>query len=315
MSDTGAKQQLKIGYGLPDSEYMLDGGTARWTDLAAIARRAEEAGFDSLWIQDHLLFRFEGREAEAPWESFSLLAALAAVTERVELGTLVTCTSFRNPALTAKIADTIDEISGGRVILGLGAGWHEPEYIAYGYPFDHRVSRFEEALRIIHGLLKHGQIDFEGRYYTARECELRPRGPRPQGPPILIGTTGQRMLRLTAQYADMWNVYFSRTNNRAANMPELCELVDDACRDVGRDPATLERTVTVYADFTGRVEGQSSVNPTGVPSLVGSPDEMAAELRTYIDQGVTHLQVYLEPNTLEGVERFQPILEAVRRGS
>src|SRR5436190_22471909 len=143
---------LKVGIGLPDSEYMYEGGrTARWADLAEMARLSEQAGFDSIWIQDHLLFRFPGKQSEAPWESFSLLAALAAVTERAELGTLVTCTSFRNPALTAKIVDTIDEISNGRVIIGLGAGWHEPEYIAFGYPFDHRYSRFEEALTIIHG--------------------------------------------------------------------------------------------------------------------------------------------------------------------
>src|SRR5947209_14432343 len=140
-----AKRPLKVGLALPDSESYFDGGTARWSDLSAIARRAEEAGFDSVWVQDHLLFRFPGQEPEGPWESFSLLAALAAVTRRVELGTLVTCASFRNPALTAKIADTMDEISGGRVILGLGAGWHEPEYRAFGYPFHHRVSRVQEA--------------------------------------------------------------------------------------------------------------------------------------------------------------------------
>ena len=152
MSATG-RRPLQVGVGLPDAEGLLDGGTAGWSDLAALARRAEDLGFDSVWVQDHLLFRFPGQADEGPWESFSLLAALAATTRRVELGTLVTCTSFRNPALTAKIADTIDEISGGRLILGLGAGWHEPEYRAFGYPFDHRVSRFAEALAIIHGLL------------------------------------------------------------------------------------------------------------------------------------------------------------------
>jgi probable F420-dependent oxidoreductase len=308
-------QRLKLGYGLPDSEHMMEGRTARWSDLAALARRAEEAGFDSLWIQDHLLFRFEGKDAaEAPWESFSLLAALAAVTERAELGTLVTCTSFRNPALTAKIADTIDEISGGRVVLGLGAGWHEPEYIAYGYPFDHRVSRFEEALQIIHGLLRDGQIDFEGRYYSARECELRPRGPRPQGPPILLGTTGHRMLRLTARYADAWNVYFSRTGNRAGGIPELRAAVDDACREVGRDPATLERTAAVFVDLTGQLSDEpSAVNPSGQPPLSGEPEEIARELLAYLAEGVTHLQVFIEPFTLAGIERFAPVIERVRR--
>lgn len=312
MSDSG--QSLKVGFGLPDSEYMLDGVTARWTDLSDMARHAEQAGFDSLWIQDHLLFRFPDKESEAPWESFSLLAALAAVTERAEIGTLVTCTSFRNPALTAKIADTIDEISGGRLILGLGAGWHEPEYDAFGYPFDHRVSRFAEALTIIHGLLHDGQIDFDGTYYQARDCELRPRGPRPNGPPIMIGSTSPRMLRLTALYADLWNAYFSRTGNRASGVAEPRALVDAACADAGRDPATLERTITVYVDFTGNVSGQSSVNPTGVPALTGSTEEIASELLAYPAEGISHVQIYMEPNTRTSIDRFAPVLEAVRKG-
>lgn len=303
---------MKVGLGLPDAEGMMDGGTARWRDLAGLARRAEEAGVDSLWVQDHLLFRLGDSDTEGPWESMSLLAALAAVTERVELGTLVTCTSFRNPALTAKIVDTIDEISDGRVILGLGAGWHEPEYDAFGLPFDHRVSRFEEAIQIIHGLLRNGEVDFEGTYYSARECELRPRGPRPAGAPIMLGTTGPRMLRITGRYADLWNVYFTRTGNRASGIPSLRAEVDAACEDVGRDPSTLGRTATVYVDFSGNVSGPSSVNPSGTPALSGAPEEIAEELRAYETEGISHVQVYLEPNTLAGIEQFQPVIEALK---
>jgi probable F420-dependent oxidoreductase len=302
---------LKIGFGLPDVENLYDGGTARWSDLKEMAQLAEQVGFDSLWIQDHLLFRFEGQPDEAPWESFSLLSALAAVTERVEIGTLVTCTSFRNPALTAKIADTIDEISGGRIILGLGAGWHEPEYQAFGYPFDHRVSRFEEAIQIIHGLLKHGQIDFEGTYYTARECELRPRGPRPEGPPIMIGSVSPRMLGLVARYADLWNVYFSTSRNSAASIPALRETVDAACREAGRDPATLGRTVAAYVDFQDTPGGPQSFNGSGSPALTGPPEQIAAGLRAYHDEGIEHVQVHVLPMTAAGIERFAPVLEAL----
>ena len=168
---------------------------------------AEDVGFDSVWVTDHLLFRFPPRDDQGLWECWSLLSALGAVTNRVEIGPLVSCTSYRNPALLAKIADTVDEISDGRLILGLGAGWHEPEYKSFGYPFDHRISRFEEALTIIHGLLRNGAIDFDGKYYQARDCELRPRGPRKNGPPILIGSTGERMLGLVAKYADHWNAW------------------------------------------------------------------------------------------------------------
>jgi len=304
---------LKIGFGLPDVENLYDGGTARWSDLRELAQLAEQAGFDSLWIQDHLLFRYEHQPDEGPWESFSLLAALAAVTERVEIGTLVTCTSFRNPALTAKIADTIDEISCGRVILGLGAGWHEPEYRAFGFPFDHRVSRFEEAVTIIHGLLKNGQIDFEGQYYSARECELRPRGPRPEGPPIMIGSVSPRMLGMVARFADLWNVYFSTTQNSAANIPPLREKVDAACREAGRDPSTLGRTVAAYVDFTDAPGGPTSFNGSGAPALTGTPDEIASAIRAYATEGIEHVQVHVLPMTAAGIEQFVPVLEALDR--
>ena len=310
----GRRRPLKIGFGLPDSEDARTGTTASWREIAAVALRAEAAGFDSVWVQDHLLFRLADGKTEGVWESFSMLSALAAITSRVEVGTLVTCTSFRNPALTAKIADTIDEISGGRVILGLGAGWHEPEYRAFGYPFDHRVSRFEEALQIIHGLLHDGKVDFEGRYYQARDCALHPRGPRKHGPPIMMGTTGERMLGLTARYADSWNVYFSRTGNTPEGMLPLLERVDAACEAAGRDPATLARSATVYVDFTGSAGSASAVNPTGVPPISGEPEQIADALRRYADLGVSHVQVYTEPLNIEGVERFVPVLEALDRG-
>ena len=187
---------LKVGLGVPQIEGILDGATPRWSDQATYAKLAEDVGFDSLWLEDHFLFRFEGQPVQGPWECFSNLAGLAAITERVELGTLVACSGFRTPALTAKIADSIDEISNGRLILGLGAGYHEPEYRAMGVPFDRSASRFEEALQIITGLLREGRVDFEGGYYSARESELTPRGPRPQGPPILIGAQGPRSLHV-----------------------------------------------------------------------------------------------------------------------
>jgi alkanesulfonate monooxygenase SsuD/methylene tetrahydromethanopterin reductase-like flavin-dependent oxidoreductase (luciferase family) len=292
----------------------MAGGTARWADLLAMAQRAEAVGFDSVWVEDHLLFRLGDTPTEGPWECWTLLSALAASTSRVEIGPLVACTSFRNPALLAKMADTVDEISGGRLILGLGAGWHEPEYQAFGFPFDHRVSRFEEALKIIHGLLHDGQVDFEGKYYQARECELRPRGPRPNGPPILLGTTGPRMLRLTAQYADMWNTYFTRHENDPAGIAPLRDLVDAACVEMGRDPATLERTCAVLVGFDGQLSGPSSANPSGTPPLTGSPEEIAATLRGFAAEGISHVQVWLEPNNLSGIESFAPVLELLDRG-
>lgn len=299
---------LKIGLLLPDTEDQLNGETARWSDLLAMTRAAEAMGFDSVWVTDHFIHRTE-TETRGPWECWSLLSALAAVTERVEIGPLVVCTAFRNPALLAKMADTVDEISGGRLILGVGAGWNEPEYRAFGYPFDHRFDRFEEALTIITGLLRDGHIDFAGTYYSARGCELRPRGPRKNGPPIMIGTTGKRMLALTARHADQWNVWYSHTGNRVEGVAPLLAAVDAACAEAGRDPKSLERTVAVMVEV-----GPHAPSTMSVPPLTGTPEELAASLRAYADAGVSHLQVWLEPNTVAGIEAFAPVLEALDRG-
>jgi alkanesulfonate monooxygenase SsuD/methylene tetrahydromethanopterin reductase-like flavin-dependent oxidoreductase (luciferase family) len=307
MSETG--RTLKVGILLPEGEGRMSGATATWGDLVSLARLADDVGIDSLWIPDHLLYRTEGETSRGTAESCSMLAALAAVTNRIELGSFVTCTSFRNPALLAKIADTIDEISNGRLILGLGAGWHEPEYLAYGYPFDHRVSRFEEALIIISGLLQDGYIDFEGQYYQARDCELRPRGPRPNGPPIMIGTTGKRMLALTARYADLWNIFFSETGNNVERIPEFQAIVDAACVAAGRDPATLGRTAAVLLHVIPEAPSLKTVEFGDAPALTGTPEDLAAVLHAYANAGITHVQLVLEPCTPAGIEAFAPILD------
>ena len=314
----GTRRPLKVGVGLPDAEGAMGGRTARWADLVTMARLAEDAGFDSVWNQDHLLFRqasWQGPDdpGEGAWECWTVLAALAAVTTRVELGPLVSCTSFRNPALLAKIADTVDEVSGGRLVLGLGAGWHEPEYDAFGYPFDHRVSRFEEALRIVSGLLRDGRADVAGTYSVARDAELRPRGPRKHGPPIMVGTTGERMLRLTARHADGWNGYFRRGVHRPAEVEPLLRRVDAACAAEGRDPATLERSFAVYVDTVGNAPASDSVNVSGAEPLRGSAEELANLFRGYADLGIDHLQVLVHPMTAEGIERLAPVLAHLDR--
>ena len=318
--ESPGRRALKVGLVLPQFEDLMAGRTARWNDLLAMARRAEALGFDSLWLVDHLLYRFPFDDDTQPphglWECWSLLAALAAATERVELGTIVACTNFRNPALLAKMADTVDEISGGRLILGLGAGYHAFELRAFGYPTDRLVGRFEEALTIIRGLLRDGHVDFAGGYYAARGCELRPRGPRPGGPPLLIGTRGERMLRLTARHADGWNAWGCNT---AAAVPALRERVDTACAAVGRDPATLERTVSVMVDLPGfaqvpRVPWVTDFRAGYGPPASGPPEELAGVLRGLAGEGIGHAQLLLEPNTVDGIEAFAPVLELLDRG-
>lgn len=293
---------LKIGLLLPETEGQMNGETARWSDLLKMARKAEAIGFDSIWVTDHLIHR-DRAEQVGPWECWSLISALAAVTERVEIGTLVLCTAFRNPAYFAKMADTVEEISGGRLILGLGAGWNEPEFRAFGYPFDNRVDRFEEALTIITGLLRTGKVDFEGRYSEARDCLLRPRGPRLEGPPVMVGTSGKRMLALTARHADSWNVWFSAFENRVDKLEEIMRNVDAACAEAGRDPASLERTAAIKIATGPHTPSTMSVDP-----IEGNPAEIAAALRSFAGIGINHVQVWLEPNTAGGIEAFTPVL-------
>jgi len=309
------RRPCQLGIILPESEFDMGGQTARWCDYVAMARTAEAMGFDSVWFVDHLLYRGDltTLEQQGVWECWSILAALAATTTRVTLGPLVTPTSFRNPALFAKMVDTVEEISGGRLLLGLGAGYHEPEYRAFGFPHDRRASRFEEAFTIIRTLLRDGRIDFHGHYYSARECELRPRGPRSAGPPLMIGSRGLRLLRFTLPHVEAWNAWLVEGRSQPDEVPVLRDEVDAACRDSGRDPTTVARTLAIMIDQTGTRELPRSMHPDAIQPLSGAPEEIAAGIRAFAAQGIGHLQLYLVPNTLRSIERFGPVLDELDR--
>jgi probable F420-dependent oxidoreductase len=297
---------LRVGIQLPEVEREV-----RWPELRDMARVAERVGFDSVWVGDHLLFRDPDMPPRGPWESWSVLAALAGATDRVQLGPLVANVSFHNPAMLAKKAATVDEISGGRLILGLGAGWNEAEYRAYGFPFDHRRERFEEAFAIIRGLLRDGTVDFAGRYHQACDCLLLPRPARAGGPPIMVGTVGPRMLRLAAAHADAWNAWFTWYGNRPEGIAALREGVDAACAAVGRDPVTLARTVAVLVQ-TGAGEPARRGGPEeSVDPLRGSPLELATALRAFASQGISHVQLVVDPITIPSIEGLAPVLEAL----
>jgi len=299
---------LAIGFQLPEVERVV-----RWPEYVTLARLAEDVGFDSMWIGDHLLYRTAALGARGPWEAWTMLAGLAAATSRITLGPLVACTSFHNPAMLAKMAATVDEISGGRLVLGLGAGWNETEYQAFGFPFDRRIARFEEAFTIIRTLLREGRIDFEGEFYQARDCELLPRPSRPNGPPLMIGSKGDRMLAITLPHVDAWNVWYTDTGNRPDGVPPLRAKVDEACRAVGRDPAEIERSVAVLVRLpggTGRQDGDLKENP---PPLEGSPDEMAEGLRAYAREGISLVQLVVDPITTGSLEALGRVLEILDR--
>lgn len=293
----------KIGIVMGLAEGSFDGHTPRFEDLRTMAQIAERVGLDSLWLADHLIYRFPSMGEFAPWETFTMLSALAAVTTRVALGTVVACTSFRPPALLAKMADSIDEISNGRFILGLGAGWHQPEYEAFGYPFDHLAGRFEEALQIIVPLLREGHVDFQGRYYQVQNCVLRPRGPSASGPRILIGAHRPRMLGLVAKYADAWNTAW---HVDPAVARQRYEEFQQICTNAGRDVSTVELTIGT------RVRLRPSTEEPPGPAIAGSPEEIARQLQSLINLGAGHLIVSLEPLSPTTIEEFGEIARQVR---
>jgi alkanesulfonate monooxygenase SsuD/methylene tetrahydromethanopterin reductase-like flavin-dependent oxidoreductase (luciferase family) len=306
------------GSGLPWWTTAELGPEPTWADAVTTAQLADEAGFDSLWVCDHMLMDEdwdppEDRAHRPPGgasgcrDAWAVLAALGVATKRVELGTLVGCTGYQNPARLARLADTIDEISGGRLVLGLGAGDHWSEFQRYGAAVDRPIARFEEALGIIVPLLREGRVDVAGEFYAARDCELSPRF-RASGPPILIGAlgTGPRMQRLVAQYADQWNGWYTFDDEPFIDpLRDRLAGLDEALLTHGRQPASLVRTVGMSVALDGAVAEGSS--------LTGTDEQIAQQLLQVRDLGVDHVQVVTSPAGPRGVEAMARVLEILDR--
>jgi alkanesulfonate monooxygenase SsuD/methylene tetrahydromethanopterin reductase-like flavin-dependent oxidoreductase (luciferase family) len=294
---------VKVGVIIPIDEWQGGGvdPLLPWSLIKELAQQADVAGFDSIWTTgDHLIYRPGDprmpwlTEPKGTWEGWTMLTALAAVTQRAEIGAWVLCGLFRNPALLAKMAATLDEVSRGRLILGLGAGWHRAEFEEFGFPFDHRAARFEEVLRIVVPLLRQGRVDFRGTYYQA-QCELLPCGPRPHGPPILIGGDRPRMLRLAAQFADSWH-----GRNSVALLA--------ACDEVGRDPKTIELTRTITACYPDL----GPVPPSTTAAEIGT-SAVLEQLRRCEETGIGHVQCRLYPRTPQALSQLAVALATYRR--
>jgi len=297
--------RMRVGVVLPIGEE--DDGVPSYAAIRDVALAVEAGGFDSVWVFDHLLYRFEG-ETSGIHECWTVLSAIAEATSRVQLGTIVMCTAFRNPALLAKMAATLDDVSRGRLILGVGTGWHEPEFDAFGFPFDHRVGRFEESLAVITGLIRTGRADLEGRWVTVRDVVLRP--PARADMPILVAAKGPRMLDLTARHADAWNAaWFGLPDERLAGRRQD---LADACERVGRDPATLSITVGLTVRYPEMLPASGDA-PTS-PALGGSAEEIAAGLRAHDAAGADHAIVVLEPCTPDTVGLLAEAVRAFRAG-
>jgi alkanesulfonate monooxygenase SsuD/methylene tetrahydromethanopterin reductase-like flavin-dependent oxidoreductase (luciferase family) len=238
---------LRIGVQLPEVERDV-----RWPEYAAMAKAAEETGFDSIWLGDHLLYRGDGREERGPWEAWTLLSALASVTERVTLGPLVACASFHPPGLLAKMAATVDEISAGRFVLGLGAGSVEGEHVIFGLPVERRVSRFEESFEIVRRLVAGERVTFAGQYFETEDAILLP--PPARRVPLMVGSVGERMLGITLPYVDVWNAWYTWYGNSAEGFAALNRRIDAAAEAVGREPGEITRSACVLVQLEEAVK-------------------------------------------------------------
>ena len=282
----------KVGVQLPEVERFVP-----WPEYLDLARRAEAAGFDSVWVGDHLVYDLPDGSTRGPYEAWTTLAAIAAATERVQIGPLVASTSFHAPAMLAKQAATVDAISGGRLVLGLGAGWNRREYDAFGFAYDRRVSRFEEALAIIVPLLREGRTTFHGEYYDVDDCVLDPRPVTPGGPPLMLGSTSPRMLRIGLPVVDSWNVWWSLYDNSVERFAEVRAEVDAAVPEGRRVEATAAVLVTLPGG-TGRLMGDTY--DARVATV--TPDDLAEHVRKLAAAGASHLQLVLDPITAESLD-------------
>ena len=294
---------LRVGVQLPEVE--RDVG---WPEYRALARTAEEVGFDSIWVGDHYLYRGDGGRERGPWEAGSRRAALAAATERIRLGPLVACLAFHHPAVLAKTVATVDEVAGNRLVLGVGAGWNRTEFDAFGIPFDHRASRFEEAFEIVRRLLAGERVTFDGRWHRVDDAVLLP--PPARRPPLMVGSTGPRILAATLSHVDGWNTWFDWYGNTADGFAGRIGEIDAACAAAGRDPGTVERSACVLVQLDGG--GERPVEADVTP-LRGTDAEIGTGLRALAEAGADELILVVDPITERSVRRLGSIVTELRR--
>ena len=273
---------MRVGIQLPEVEREV-----RWQEIAAIARAAEESGFDSIWVGDHLLYRGGGRPERGPWDAWTQLAALAVLTSRVRLGPLVAATAFHAPGAIARMAASIDEISSGRFTLGLGAGWNETEFRAFGFPFERTVSRFEESFEIVRRLLAGEHVTFKGEFQSVEDAVLLP--PPRRTVPIMLGSNGARMLGIALPHVDAWNTWFSSYGNTVDGFANLRGDIDAACVRAGRNPGEVTHSACVLV----AVGDGAGKRPHDVPPVAAK--NLVAHLRLLAEAGADEAILVLDP--------------------
>jgi probable F420-dependent oxidoreductase len=284
--------------------------SVRWPEIVTMARAAEEVGFDSIWLGDHLLYRGDGRAERGPWDSWTTLAALAASTERVRLGPLVACAAFHPPGILARMAAAIDEVSGGRFVLGIGAGWNETEFRAFGIPFGERASRFEEAFEIVRRLLAGERVTFVGRFSRVEEAIVLPEPARRV--PLMIGSNGDRILRAALPHADAWNTWFADYGNTPDGFSALNDRVTTLVEEAGREPGDVTRSACALV-VLDRDAGERPVGRDVVP-LEGPAPLVADGIRALGEAGADEAILVLSPITERSIRAMGEALALLERG-
>jgi probable F420-dependent oxidoreductase len=292
-----------IGIQLPEVEREV-----RWPELRAMALAAEEVGFDSVWLGDHLLYRDFGRPERGPWDAWTTLAAIAAETERVRLGPLVACAAFHPPGILARMAASIDEVSGGRFVVGIGAGWNEVEFRAFGIPFDQRASRFEEAFAIVRGLVAGERVTFEGRFHRVDDAVLLP--PPARRVPLMLGSNGDRLVAAALPHVDAWNTWFEDYGNTADGFAALNARITAAAEATGRDAATLTRSacsLVVLDTSAGERRLSERITP-----IQGDAATIAARWRELANAGADEIIAVCDPITEASIRTLGDAVAALR---
>ena len=292
--------RVRIGVQLPEVEREV-----RWPEYVSMARAAERAGFDSVWVGDHLLYRDDDFPARGPWEAWTTLAAIAASTDRVKLGPLVACTGFHAPAMLAKQAATVDEISGGRLVLGLGAGWNEAEFRAFGFPFDRRASRFEESFEVIRRLLAGETVTMRGTHVHVDEAVLLPSPSRRVR--LMIGSAGPRVLAATLAHVDVWNTWFDWFGNTAEGFGARSSEIDEVARSVGRDPSEIERSACMLVALGA--SSRERPHDASAPPITGPPSSIAGAIRAMGAAGAHEVILVVDPITEGSIDELAEAIE------
>jgi len=299
---------LGFGLVLPMFEQPVDGSAPRWSEIAALASQAEAMGLDTVWTADEIVWRFpEWPGPRGWWECLAMTGAVAASTSSIQVGTWVLSALHRNPGMIASAAETLDEISGGRFVLGLGAGHHSGGADEFGYPAGKTVSRYAESLEIVVPMLRGETVTFEGEFHRAKGAEVLPHGPRPGRVPLMLGGHSPRTMTLAATHADTWSA-FATTSSLPSAFEHLTRALDRICESIGRDPASIGRSVGVFVEPGDAKVAEGLGFGVGI---TGSSEQIIETLAGFTAVGVTRVEIVPYPNTIETLELLAPVLSAL----